>query len=173
MFSTIDIPGATYNWTVSPSSGNSVSWNGSQAEVIISSQCILGVEITTPCGTTSASRKIFLKSPDQCNGGCSLPSYTYSYTITPNPAQNTIKVASNNENNDVESMKFEAQHSSATHSIKQVKIYNASGKLTKQQLFSGNSAQIEMDISQLLNGIYFVKIFDGKNRKIQKLVISR
>lgn len=134
LFSTIDIPGATYHWTLSPTAGNSVSGNGSQAEVIITNSCTLDVQITTSCGTTSASKHIFLKPPAQCHGGCSQPSFTSAYTITPNPAQNTvaIRTSSGEQRKNIKGLQSEVNNTKKVNGIKTIRIYTVSGKLTRQ-----------------------------------------
>lgn len=161
------VPGATsYNWY---KNGTLVS-NQHNASALIpthrndcGSVYDVGVEAISACGTS-------LQSHAQVDmGGDCNP----RYTLSPNPAQTTITIVSDNENIDVESQKFDMKSSNTTLGIKSVKIYNASGKLAKQQLFSGSPEQVQMNISQLPNGIYFVEISDRHNKESQKLVIER
>ena len=172
MYSTINIPGAAYSWTVTPSSGNSVSGTGNQAEVIITSPCTLKVEITTACGTISSTLHIFVKSPGQCNGGCSSP----SYIIAPNPAHSSVNISvfSSEKNMKVKGLQSSSsENEKVFNGIKLVNIYNTSGKLNRQEQFSGNPSQVQIDISKLPIGVYVVEISDGKYKEQQKLVISR
>lgn len=174
IFSTINIPGATYNWTLTPSAGNSVSGSGSQSEVTITNPCTLEVQITTPCGTISASRHIFLKSPTQCHGGCSIASPISAYTITPNPAQNTVVITASTVQRKYEKgSQPDISNTKNVSGIKIIKIYNVSGRLTEQQSFSGNPSKVQINVSKLADGIYFVEISDGKYMVQDKLVISR
>jgi len=169
MYSTIDIPGATYNWTVTPSSGNYVSGIDNQAELIVTSPCTLAVDITTPCGIISSSRRIFLQFPDQCSGGCSLP----SYVISPNPAQNSITISTFSNQKSVKQDLKTSSDNLKIMDIKIVKIYNINGRLIKRQDFGGNLSQVQMDVSKLPNGIYLLEISDGEYNEEQRIIINR
>lgn len=100
----------------------------------------------------------------------------YTFNIAPNPAQTLITITAQSYG---QSIKFKGlqQLSSAdakkVNNIRIVKIFNTSGKLSKQQQFSGNSIQVQINVSKLPNGVYFVEISDGKNAETEKLVISR
>lgn len=172
-YTATSIPGATYTWSISPESGNSVSGTGNQAEVIITSSCYLRVQATTACGTSSATVHILMKSAGQCSGGCSAP----SFVIAPNPAQNTvtISVLNNSETKTAETYKTsEKQLSSNISGINLVRIYDASGNLVKQQKISNNNtSQVQMDVSSLISGTYSVVISAGTISETQKVIIQR
>lgn len=166
-YTATSIPGATYTWSVSPASGNSAGGNGNQAEVIITSACYLTVQATTLCGTSSATFHIFVKPAGQCHGGCSI-----AYTIAPNPAQNTITISLPNTQNKNEQINNTAGYS--VSSIRLVSIYDASGKLIRQQKFNNsNTNQIQMDVSSLISGSYSVSILDGTINETQTVIIQR
>jgi len=172
-YTATSIPGATYTWSISPESGNSVSGTGNQAEVIITSPCYLTVQATTPCGTSSATFHIFMKSAGQCSGGCSAP----SFAIAPNPAQNTVTISllNNSESKTAQTYKTsEKQLSSSIFGINLVRIYDASGNLVKQQKISNNNiTQVQMDVSSLISGTYSVVISAGTLSETQKVIIQR
>lgn len=138
---------------------------------------VYGVGISLPSGTAEVRARFM----DQC--GWSDWSETFDlpgenaptrYSVSPNPAQNTITIVSNNENKDRENIKFAAQPSSSTHDIKQVMIYNASGKLIRQQYFSGSPSRVDMSVSGLTNGVYFIHVTDSYyHEETHKLIIAR
>ncbi|HET7119498.1 MAG TPA: T9SS type A sorting domain-containing protein [Hanamia sp.] len=165
-FTATDIPGATYNWSISPTTGNSVSPSGNQAEVIITGPCYLTVQVVGTCGTTSATRHIFLAPPSQCHAGCSI-----AYTITPNPAQNNITISLLNTINNKTS---EKQTGYQVSGIKSLQIYDVSGHLIKQlQTNSNETQQVKMDVSSLTNGTYSIVISDGKIIETHEIIIQR
>lgn len=56
--------------------------------------------------------------------------------------------------------------------IKEVKIYDAAGRLRKQQVFSGKSNWVQMDVFDLSPAIYLIQVSDGKNIAVHKLAIQ-
>jgi hypothetical protein len=114
---------------------------------------------TSSCGQEYATRTFYVPP--------------YYYTLYPNPVQNTVTIISNNLRNNLESMKIKGYSPIKEFAIKQVRIYDAGGKLQLQRVFSGNKTKVQMDISSLTNGIYFVVINDGKYTATQKLVIGK
>lgn len=165
-FTATDIPGATYNWSVSPTTGNSVSPAGNQAEVIITGTANLTVQAIITCGTASATRRIFLTPANQCHAGCSI-----AYTITPNPAQNNIIIGLLNTQINKATGK---QTGYQVSGIKSVQIYDLSGYLVKQQQTSGNKTeQVNMDVSSLRKGTYSIVISDGQIIETHKVIIQR
>lgn len=149
-------------WT--PEGGYDYSWHIASNELEINVQsdgyAAFEMDISGECGTISDT---YIFVPDGSD----------DYIVSPNPAQNTITITANNKSKTAESMKFETPASSTTNTIQLVKIFDISGKLRKQQIFSGNPLQVQMDISGLASGIYFVVISDGKHQETQKLVINR
>jgi Secretion system C-terminal sorting domain len=96
------------------------------------------------------------------------------YIVSPNPATNTIIIAVNRAKPTV--------IKTASNSLKilptvvtgfdAVTIYDLSGKVAKQLIF-GQTIQTNIDVEDLPDGTYFVKIMNGKDEQTQKLVISR
>lgn len=64
-------------------------------------------------------------------------------------------------------------NANSNYYIQNVKILDASGKVIEQQQFSGNPKKVQVDVSGLADGIYFIEISDGKNIETQKLVIGK
>jgi hypothetical protein len=98
--------------------------------------------------------------------GCS--AYSSLFSITPNPASGTITITSGSTNEQYSKI-GEAGNNGF---IKEVKIYASSGKIVKQQQFSNNASQVQMDVSTLAPGIYFVEISNGQHAETHKLVIA-
>lgn len=55
--------------------------------------------------------------------------------------------------------------------IKSIKVYDMAGKLYKSQLYTGTN-RAEIDISQLVNGVYIISIGNGKTSVQKKLIIQ-
>lgn len=125
-----------------------------------------GVSVTyqDACGETSEKNGVTVYS-----GSCG----NSNITIFPNPASNTITISAPLQQQNKTFKKVLPATQVNQVYIKQVKILNSSGKISKQQLFSGNPVEVQMDISGLAPGIYFVEISDGIHLETQKLVISR
>lgn len=82
-----------------------------------------------------------------------------SIELYPNPAQNQISIA---------------YHSTISTSVS-VDIYDLSGKLIMNQQFNNqaNNSNIELDVYNLQNGSYIVRLTDGQKQYQTKLVISK
>lgn len=83
------------------------------------------------------------------------------YQIAPNPATDMIKISANDRD----------ASGSIIHGFEQLQVLDMSGKLKKQQQFSPNTFEVQLNVSDLLPGIYHLRIFDGKNWSVQKLMI--
>lgn len=141
-FTATDIPGVAYAWSISPTAGNSVSPMGSQAEVMITTAANLTVQAVSTCGTTSATKRLFLKPASQCNAGCSV-----AFAISPNPAQGVITIIAQ-DNQIHPAPKKPSGHK--VLGIKSVRIYDLSGRLVKQRQNAGNDVQgLTIDVSAL------------------------
>jgi hypothetical protein len=78
-----------------------------------------------------------------------------SMVLFPNPARNLISISS----------KFV---------IEQVGIFDVCGREIYQERFSGNNGFLELSLSSISSGIYFVKVFSNKGETSEeKIVISR
>lgn len=74
-------------------------------------------------------------------------------SITPNPAENTLKIDANT-------------------TISQIVIYNELGQLVLSKKLNSTSAKTELNIAVLREGIYFVKITDENGNSTVKKVIK-
>ena len=75
---------------------------------------------------------------------------SFNISVFPNPTQGTIFV-------------------SAKDRIKEVQLYDISGRLCLKQLVSNHS--VEIDCSILVNGMYIIKIITEKHTSSQHLII--
>ena len=99
-----------------------------------------------------------------------IPQTSTAGHVIPNPARDGITILLEDTDSNQIPGCFGVTESKT---IREVNIYNASGQRVKIQKFSGNSGRVQMDISALRPGFYFVVISDGKHTETQKLVISR
>lgn len=99
-----------------------------------------------------------------------IPQTSTAGHLIPNPARDEINILLDDTDSNQIPGCFGVIESKT---IREVNIYNASGQRVKTQKFSGNTGRVQMDISVLRPGLYFVVISDGKHTETQKLVISR
>lgn len=92
-----------------------------------------------------------------------------TFSLYPNPASTTIHITVET----TDESKFKNEDTRNRGFIKEVKIYTSTGKLVKQHLFNDNSLRVQMDISTLESGIYFVEISAGHYIGTQKLIIHK
>jgi hypothetical protein len=111
---------------------------------------------------------------------CSGPSMASfgSYTIAPNPAANMVTVTSNTYQSSSEP-KLGAKSISITSkivnpaAIEQIKIFDISGKLKKRLRYSTKISRTEIDVADLIPGIYVIEISNGPDVVHEKLIINR
>lgn len=82
-----------------------------------------------------------------------------TWSVAPNPAQTTITIRQNPQ--------------PGAPGIRNIKIFDASGKLRQQKKINNNASQIELNISNLSAGIYFVEISNEAGKKQKKIVVIR
>lgn len=125
-----------------------------------------GVSVTykDACGETSDKNGVTI-----WGGSCQYN----NIEISPNPASKSITITIQQpENKNFKAMKSSSVASIGLAYIKEVKIYDAAGGLRKQQVFSGKSNWVQMDVSTLSPAIYLIQVSDGKNVAVQKLAIQ-
>jgi hypothetical protein len=83
--------------------------------------------------------------------------------LFPNPATNTIFISLNNEDKHIKA-------SSKLNNISQIAIFDNLGILRLRKVFANNSKQVQVDISKLNTGIYFLEVFDGKTRQRKQFI---
>ena len=114
---------------------------------------------TASCGPVSATRTF------------SVSGY---YTVSPNPAASTVIITTNNtETPYLKTLPGNKSGSIHAHYIQTIRIYDASGKLVAQPVTNKHLTNVQIDVSKLSPGIYFVEISDGAYKETQRLVISR
>jgi hypothetical protein len=114
---------------------------------------------TASCGSVSATRTF------------SVSGY---YTVSPNPAASTVFITANNTNEPYfKGLSKNGVVVTNAHYIQTIRIYDASGKLVMQPVTNSHLAKVEIGVSKLAAGIYFIKISDGTNEETQRLVINR
>lgn len=114
---------------------------------------------TASCGSVPATRSF------------SVPGY---YTISPNPAASTVLITANNTNEPYsKGLSKNGVVMTNAHYIQTIRIYDASGKLVMQPVTNSHLAKVEIGVSKLAAGIYFIEISDGTNKETHRLVINR
>ena len=156
-----------WQWTVDdPASG---SWyidqpNAGSTWVDVNGGGGLTVTYESPCGGTSEPNGVTIWS------SCS----SFNATMYPNPAtESTITI-------DIQQSQKQSTKISSTNTIsrdekyiKEVEIYNIYGNLMKKQTYENNQSQVQIDISNLPTGIYFVRVFDGIHREELRLAVKK
>ncbi len=87
------------------------------------------------------------------SGIVSNPSLENTFSIYPNPAKDILNINASNSNE-----------------FTKVAIYDISGTLVKTHSFSGNITNSTINISDLRQGIYFVRISRQNNAQVYKLI---
>ncbi len=83
--------------------------------------------------------------------------------LFPNPATNTIFVSLNNEGKQIKA-------SSKLNNISQIAIFDNLGIVKLRKVFANNFKQVQVDISKLNTGIYFIEVFDGKTKQRKQFI---
>jgi hypothetical protein len=78
------------------------------------------------------------------------------YTISPNPATDNITIDGQKQKKN----------------IKEVQIIDKTGQVRKTAKFGNNVQRVNLNISDLTPGIYYIKIFDGKEWRSKPIVIK-
>lgn len=148
------VPGATsYNWY---KNGILQTNHGAFAQIPITRNvCDIYYDISVAaidaCGTSAQTHKDVYVPP--CGN---------SFTISPNPANNSITIAG--------SQNKTMKNTRATFSI--IRIYDFQGILKKYQSYAKVN-QASIDISQLTTGTYFIEIANNAYKERQQLIIQK
>ena len=150
-------PDVTYNWYIN---GSLYWYHGSKIQgTFQGSYNTIGLIVTqTGCGTSNEYSQYW-----DCNMA--------PYTIIPNPAQNIITISVSYKEPNMKLKDFSLATRKGITGIRLVQIFSASGALSMVKQFTGNLTQVQLDISNLSDGIYFVEISDGHYKETQKLII--
>ncbi|MFC2086233.1 M6 family metalloprotease domain-containing protein [Bacteroidota bacterium] len=105
--------------------------------------------ITTPCGEDSDSVNISVTTND-----IDYSSDEHSITVFPNPGDGNFTITSNNINN----------------SIKEIHIYNLSGKIVYSEEINANAYTI--NLNNIKDGIYTLKIYSETGIGFKKILVK-
>lgn len=83
---------------------------------------------------------------------------SFSFSVYPNPATNTVTIQQKEE-------------TGAT--INEVSIFDQLGNLKKRSKYSASTKQAQMNIANLMTGVYFIEISSGQNKERQQLIIQK
>ena len=124
--------------------------------------------------TLSAGQSITVNfSGTGCSGTTiATRSFTVSghhYIVTPNPATNTFTISPNTQSGNPKTLN--AQESSG--GIRLVTITDVTGVVRQSQSFAGNTNTVQMNVSNLPRGNYFVEISDGNHIETLQLLINK
>ena len=145
--------GTNWNWYVSYKGTNSDIriYNPAAAttNIDVSGGGIVNITYTDACGIRQ-------------NGGSGITVYSncHAFVMTPNPAQSNITIQSNSP-------------TTQNQSIKQIKILDQSGNVRKIMSYSSLVNSTQVDISNLLPGVYSIQISNDVISETQKLIIQR
>ncbi len=122
----------------------------------------LSVIAVTSCGRTI---------PVGFGGEINCYSYYGRSTVTnnsgiklfPNPAFNSIIVSINNDSKQL-------KIANNLNSISQISIFDNLGVLKLSKQFAKTTKQVEIDISKLRAGMYFIEVFDGKTKQRKQFI---
>ncbi|MEO6837641.1 MAG: T9SS type A sorting domain-containing protein [Ginsengibacter sp.] len=89
------------------------------------------------------------------------------YIISPNPANSSINITPALPGNNLKT------ENSQIGTTAQVSIMDVNGILKKQQQFSGNTSNMQLNVADLIPGTYFVRIINGNINETHQLIINR
>ncbi|MBP9213681.1 MAG: T9SS type A sorting domain-containing protein [Chitinophagaceae bacterium] len=121
----------------------------------------LEVVAVTYCGRSVPINvgEIFL----ECWGYRQQSSVKNDIKLFPNPATNTIFVSLSDEEKHIKA-------SSKLNNISQITVFDNLGIIKLRKVFGKNAKQVELDISKLNTGMYFIEVFDGKIRQRKQFI---
>jgi hypothetical protein len=97
-----------------------------------------------------------------------------SYVLTPNPATTIVSIdpVVANASKNINDSKVTTAEPSAGY-IKEIKVYDVNGKLRIDKMIAKKITGVQLNVSKLPSGIYFVQIFSQLSVSTQKLVIGQ
>jgi hypothetical protein len=84
-----------------------------------------------------------------------------AFTLTPNPASNTVLI---------NSTEMDTKSNIAT--IQAIRLFDLSGKLRKSIQYPMPVSQATFGVSDLSPGMYFVQVFNGRSWTSEKLIVQ-
>lgn len=154
-FTATRIPGSTYDWYVSgmltnpqqTGSINELDWYF-RCNNTRSVYCI----VTNLCGSATSNS---ISETGECIR-------TGAYALSPNPATNTLKVSTTQP----------PTSPTDNITIDEIRIYDMQGNLKKQQKFS-KVKSINVNVSELKGGNYFIEVINGSYKERQQFQIQK
>lgn len=107
-----------------------------------------------PCGTEYLDYKFVAES-----------SYWSYYTLSPNPATDAITISV-----DEEKLAEQKVEISPDQSISRIVVLDKTGTLQSDQKYGQGTKEININVSKLKKGLYIVKIYNGKEWKVEKFI---
>jgi len=89
------------------------------------------------------------------------------FIVSPNPASSSINITSTTQGNDLKT------ESAQTATTIQISIMDVNGNLKRKQQFSSSTINMQLNVGDLLPGVYFVNIVSGDINESHQLMISR
>ncbi len=130
--------------------------NGNDYNLIVCGYNRLRVEVVSDCGTFE------LASDDRIEKACG-NTVTTAMTLYPNPAADRVQV-----------QQQPAGELKTSQGIRQVVIYDKFGKVLQQQRWSNKPTSVNVDVSGLMAGVYFMEVTDAQGHSVRKqLLIKR
>lgn len=151
-------PGTTYSWMWSGTftyvsvQGTSIITLKAPASIANAQNSWVVGRANNSCGSGPMSQAKYL-SYAVCSGG---------FTVSPNPATSQIIVQADEL----------TLQTNVAPDIQAVEIIDKMGVMSLRKQFGKGMSKVSISISELKNDIYTIKIFDGKQWHVQKLVVQ-
>lgn len=150
--------GSNWQWTVDFLGTNSSIYiynpNAPSTYVDVTGGGTVKLTYTDLCGTTRTDGVTVYSN---CRSG-------FGFAITPNPAQDNVKVSSDNQT---------LAKSSTANLVYAIKITDRFGIIRKSFEYKPGIASVNISVSDLNSGLYLIAVFDGTNWSNQQLVVQK
>jgi hypothetical protein len=114
------------------------------------------LQVSGTCGTSYLYTSIEARYP-----------WDFRYAVSPNPASSNITIMQNLKSKNQKTVPLSGI------SITQVSVFDNFGNLKKQVRYGAGTLQVQLNVSDLKTGIYYVEISNGKETERQKILIQR
>ncbi len=155
-----DVPGATsYRWyldgVLKATTTSSYYHLPMSGNVSCGNFYYFGVKAVNICGASAESYV-----------GATMPPCNSPYRVSPNPSTSNILVEPSDDNN------LELSSRSVTE-IRQIIIVDKMGYTKMKRNFTDGLTSVNISVTSLPNDIYTLRIFDGKNWYVHKIIVQR
>lgn len=152
---------APYKWYIN---GQLISTTSSSSfshrYVCSTGSSYVGVVANTACGSRSDQEYYY----EDCGGG-------HRMAIYPNPADSEINISLSEENIDIEQTVLDKNNSQEIQDVT-LTLLDFSGNIVKESAFKGPLRNMQLDVSNLAKGIYFLKIVGRKINESHSIVVE-